>query len=1038
MFIVAKKQSDCYTNDLNLNTESFQNVYQRAIFSHLSSSCQDRDLIRILRCRVIKNEILETRLELISQYGVSVHNNFVGDLGEPSYGVYLSENPDLVTPAPFIGRIKLRILVCQILKGKCNIVGLGSYHLMPTKGCQSHAAVQPLDCKLTRHDNYRYHQLFLFEENEEKYMKSPANVLPYAAYEVEFAQNTVLSFKALDCTVWSGSLLIGNRRYDRISLNSLASAAKPPLLDTFQITDLIPWTACLAFPPILELLKPPTLGEIGLKKEASSVLLNDTKRRVYYFTLFSEDDSQDIVLLHESMRIRRALGVTIFPSIGIFILIPNGLFSDLLSIPKKSGNIFHCLYFTSSLDFSLIHGAFDTMSIEENDEFLRPLLLQERVDGLDARVQELVRNVAKKVLISEENVTKKLIIQRDILNTAPVDMDIDDSDNENEKLKWQHEQHSSDLSFESSTSSSFNKMLSKVKSCDPRREKLLHSRDPRKRPFSHLKSPTLSCSAEKRKYSNWSSVQTNSDTEKKVSLKSWYDRTDFPVGLKFQFASMSSDLCSTEYRNHSPSDLLFDGNSSPKTTSQVQQSLESVSSNLCAISSAHNDTDSPASPPQESGVFVATAPKIISDHDIRSVADSSFHMPVPQYRPPEVTPFTALTSTEALKNSISLTNKQHRSEVEKTPITTFIDSEKPEESMLLLPELISFPSSIKNNIAVGREMASSIQSPEHLRWNLFPHIKIDDKDTSLRIPETDSSNTGDVDMRTMHRNSFVQDVSHDASSSTAASSVPVMKRPIVLSNGDTDHRIISPSIRPSTSTQQPPSGNLAEKTIRLSHDHSFSPLTTFPSVRPPVYRDVPSTSHSTGFNQPRTYGFFNQPAVSCQAKPYFKRSITNNNYLSRPQRRGVFVIDSALLTIGSLEPEFFRLVLDRFLYWKKNGSISWLVKLHTHVRQALSSSGLASSSNPKLGERYIRYEEIIAEYENHKILQTMKPHECDKKTYDMNMVLKCLTHIANTSKKYSMIYLTDVIKDSPIGQQITCLGFEVCCSSDLRKKFSLS
>lgn len=39
---------------------------------------------------------------------------------------------------------------------------------------------------------------------------------------------------------------------------------------------------------------------------------------------------------------------------------------------------------------------------------MRPLLLQERIDGLDVRVQELVRNIAKKTSLSEENFNKSI------------------------------------------------------------------------------------------------------------------------------------------------------------------------------------------------------------------------------------------------------------------------------------------------------------------------------------------------------------------------------------------------------------------------------------------------------------------------------------------------------------------------------------------------------------------------------------------------------------------------------------------------------
>lgn len=52
-----------------------------------------------------------------------------------------------------------------------------------------------------------------------------------------------------------------------------------------------------------------------------------------------------------------------------------------------------------------------------SDEFMRPLLLQERIDGLDVRIQELVRNVARKTSLIEEN-SNKSRIQGEISNAS--------------------------------------------------------------------------------------------------------------------------------------------------------------------------------------------------------------------------------------------------------------------------------------------------------------------------------------------------------------------------------------------------------------------------------------------------------------------------------------------------------------------------------------------------------------------------------------------------------------------------------------------
>lgn len=67
---------------------------------------------------------------------------------------------------------------------------------------------------------------------------------------------------------------------------------------------------------------------------------------------------------------------------------------------------------------------------------------------------------------------------------------------------------------------------------------------------------------------------------------------------------------------------------------------------------------------------------------------------------------------------------------------------------------------------------------------------------------------------------------------------------------------------------------------------------------------------------------------------------------------------------------------------------------------------VTSNSNSEIVERYAHYEEIIKEYENLKVIQTMKPHECDKNKHDANVLLKCLNHTASTNRKCAMIYLT--------------------------------
>ncbi|VDN36453.1 unnamed protein product [Gongylonema pulchrum] len=192
----------------------------------------------------------------------------------------------------------------------------------------------------------------------------------------------------------------------------------PANTNELKITELVPWSSCLAYQPILELLRPPALGELAIKKE---VVLSECHRYAYCFCLCARDNIDDFVTLHETMRVKRVVGLIVFPAAGTFMLLPNSLFSQLLCLPLLTRNAFHCLYLTNDLNCSLITGRFELMTVEEkklsksaveqfyfSNEFTRPLLLQDRVDGLDPRIQELVRITYMKDPLRKESPGCKL------------------------------------------------------------------------------------------------------------------------------------------------------------------------------------------------------------------------------------------------------------------------------------------------------------------------------------------------------------------------------------------------------------------------------------------------------------------------------------------------------------------------------------------------------------------------------------------------------------------------------------------------------
>ncbi|VDM50061.1 unnamed protein product [Toxocara canis] len=297
---LSVESSRSLIEEIPLGSEDFRNVYWAMFCKHLSGSQKDRNVTAI-HCAAIKNRTLEKKFkafqkkledqdepseisygfyrllgppretELIAQHGLFTGNSFVGDLGDASKGVHLNESPDLVTPSKFLEKTRLQIMAFKVLKGRTNLVGLSSFTLEPTAGCASHTAKPPAGAEsLSRHELFRYNQVYLYEENDSgTYANVPANVLPFAVFTVEFPPNTTTTFKYVPFTVWNGGLKVGERRYTDLMLQSSSGIfIRPPFFGRFfEITDLVPWKACLDYPPIIDLLSHQTIGKLSTKKE---------------------------------------------------------------------------------------------------------------------------------------------------------------------------------------------------------------------------------------------------------------------------------------------------------------------------------------------------------------------------------------------------------------------------------------------------------------------------------------------------------------------------------------------------------------------------------------------------------------------------------------------------------------------------------------------------------------------------------------------------------------------------------------------------
>uniref|UniRef100_A0A0M3IGB3 DUF3715 domain-containing protein n=1 Tax=Ascaris lumbricoides TaxID=6252 RepID=A0A0M3IGB3_ASCLU len=253
-------QSSRLLDDIPLTSEDFRSHYWPIFCKHLSAHQKERN-ISAIHCMAIRNNTLEEKFkafqkkledrgdpsevsygfyrlvgppretELIAQHGLFTGSTFIGDLGETSKGVHLNESPDLVTPAKFIENTRLRIMAFKVLKGRSNMVGLSSFTLEPTSGFTSHVARPPPTAdSLSRHEVFRYNQVYLYDECEPGvYSNVPANVLPFAVFTVDFAPNATTSFKYMPITLWNGVLKIGERRYADMTLQSSGGILiKPP------------------------------------------------------------------------------------------------------------------------------------------------------------------------------------------------------------------------------------------------------------------------------------------------------------------------------------------------------------------------------------------------------------------------------------------------------------------------------------------------------------------------------------------------------------------------------------------------------------------------------------------------------------------------------------------------------------------------------------------------------------------------------------------------------------------------------------------
>ncbi|MFH4977043.1 hypothetical protein AB6A40_003752 [Gnathostoma spinigerum] len=474
--------------ELSRNDPDVISTYVPLFTSRLSPGFTDKNRVKILKCWKVQ-DISRTKMfeefqkslkidgkpsavsfgfcaihdheeaDLIVKYGMCCDNFFIGDLGLAEKGVYLNTNPDLVVPSPFIQPTRLRIMAFKILKGKSKVVGLYSSKMEPSYGYNSHVPPNPPD-RLQRHDAFRYNQIYLFDlEPDGEYIKVPCNILPYALYYIEYPPCAKVAFKYVHTDLWCGNLRDGQTRFViEVKLSSSGGIfTKPPYLErTLEIDSFISMIDCLEYDPIQELLSPPFVGQLSLKKE---LYLPKTGLYATYFTVAPKDSNIEHVPLHYAMLNNRLVGWTVLPNDADIYIFPNSLFSSLLSLPFKTDPpTFHLIHLSKE---SLIWGKFENSQIE-TEKFNRPPLLEDKVDAFRESIIVAAENVFKEQYPNHEyplidkppvSVTSppELADTRPASEiSVPEDMDIASSDEETEARGWSIEDE-----LRSSTNPSF-------------------------------------------------------------------------------------------------------------------------------------------------------------------------------------------------------------------------------------------------------------------------------------------------------------------------------------------------------------------------------------------------------------------------------------------------------------------------------------------------------------------------------------------------------------------------------------------------------
>ncbi|CAJ0937042.1 unnamed protein product, partial [Mesorhabditis belari] len=278
--------------------------------------------LTIHKAEQLNNPWLTYRLAHIAENGLAVGTSINDDLGDSESGVYLSANIDFASPQCFLvgprGPCMIRVLICKILKGRVNQVGLGSKNLDPTSDSRRRSRV----------DVYRQQLIYMYEINEDlESVLVPSGVLP-----------RLPKFELSSC-IYTGRVLIVNTPHTVNFLTNSDETWKPLGIEpTLHVKNFVKWKMALEQSPLSDLMQNEFLALLHRKEIQLS-----NGWFVACFILASSAPSVPFTKLIETLSTNQLVGLWASADNVQSLLIPSGELVNRLGLPSHIESALHLI-----------------------------------------------------------------------------------------------------------------------------------------------------------------------------------------------------------------------------------------------------------------------------------------------------------------------------------------------------------------------------------------------------------------------------------------------------------------------------------------------------------------------------------------------------------------------------------------------------------------------------------------------------------------------------------------------------------------------